>query len=481
MPAAYLTFDTPADLWLPGSYAASEEEQTPGSPRWWLKRLCTELDERWRDMAIYDDYYEGRHRVAYATAKFREAFGSLFRAFSDNWCPIVVDASVERLAVEGFRFGAEEADRAAWDIWQANDLDVESAMAHSEAVKLGEAAIIVDVGEDAQFPRITVEHASQVVIAYVAGSRRQRAAALKRWIDDDGYGMATVYLPNASYKFRTAAAVKNGREVQWVERPYVAFEVTNPVDVVPVIPLRNNPSMMHGGRSDLQVGIPIQDAINKECNDMIVASEFAAYRQRVMTGVEAPTDPLTGQPVKLDLNASRLFTVADPDAKVFDLAASDLGNYVQAIEMLVNHLAAQTRTPPHYLAGSIVNASGDALKAAEAGLVARTRRKTIDFSDSWEEAMRLAFKIRGAGPDDLRRTAATDAETIWREVENRALGEVVDAAIKKHAIGVPLEILWKDIGYTPQEIADMRVKANLPDRPLAPPLVPPVTTTSPGA
>ena len=34
-----------------------------------------------------------------------------------------------------------------------------------------------------------------------------------------------------------------------------------------------------------------------------------------------------------------------------DLAQTDLGNFVNAIEMFVQHLAAQTRTPPHYLLG----------------------------------------------------------------------------------------------------------------------------------
>src|SRR5205085_2766869 len=113
MPAPYV-FNSPDSLWLPGSYEASVEESIAGSPRWWLKRLCRELDARWDKMELFDRYYEGDHRIAYATAKFREAFGSLFSAFADNWCPIIVDASVERLVVEGFRFGGEQADAKAW-------------------------------------------------------------------------------------------------------------------------------------------------------------------------------------------------------------------------------------------------------------------------------------------------------------------------------------------------------------------------------
>jgi hypothetical protein len=104
---------------------------------------------------------------------------------------------------------------------------------------------------------------------------------------------------------------------------------------------------------------------------MIVASEYAAFPQRVATGVEVPKDPETGQPLptaELKAALSRLWVFANKDAKVQDLQAADLGNYVKALEPLVQHLAAQTRTPPHYLLGQVVNASGDALKAAETGL-----------------------------------------------------------------------------------------------------------------
>jgi hypothetical protein len=59
--------------------------------------------------------------------------------------PLVVESSVERLKVQGFRFGKSvfEADDDAWAIWQENDLDAESDMAHTEAVKLGEAYWLV--------------------------------------------------------------------------------------------------------------------------------------------------------------------------------------------------------------------------------------------------------------------------------------------------------------------------------------------------
>lgn len=446
------------------------------TPKDWLDRLCTALDAQARAAAIPEAYYNGHHPLQFATSKFKEAFGNLFAAFADNWCPIVVDAPVERLQIIGFRFGNDIANDA-WDIWQANALDIESVIAHTEAGKCGQAYLLVDPngGE----PRITVEHPSQVIVATDPGDRRKRLAALKRWQGDDGYLNATLFLPDAVMKFRSATAIQFAGigVIEWQARDGGG---SNPFGVVPVIPLENNPSLLYGGESDLKPAIPIQNAINKLCTDMIVASEFGAFRQRVLTGVEIPRDPETGRPLgrsEIVAAMSRLWTFESTDAKVYDLSPTDLKNFVAAIEMFKADLAAQTRTPPHYLLGQVVNASGDALKVAEAGLVSKCRRKILFFSDPWEEAMGLALGAkRGTA------IAPADVDSLWANPERTSIGELVDASVKKRTLGVPLETLWLEMGYTPEQIQDMKRLAGLPDRPpvgATASTVPPVLGTQP--
>src|SRR5262245_2433231 len=155
------------------------------TPSDWADILSARLDAQMLRAGVYEAYYNGDHPLQFATSKFKEAFGNLFSAFADNWCPIVVDAPVERLRIIGFRQrGQETADTDAWKIWQANGLDVESVIAHTEAGKCGDAYLLVDPnGGD---PRITVEHSSQVIVATDPGDRRNRPAALKRWGGDVG-------------------------------------------------------------------------------------------------------------------------------------------------------------------------------------------------------------------------------------------------------------------------------------------------------
>jgi hypothetical protein len=452
------------------------------TPSQWRDGLAQKLDQRWANMRVFDAYYEGDQRLNYATAKFREVYGGLFRALADNWCQIVVDSSVERQRVQGFRFGdQQEADTEAWDIWQANGLDGEANLLHTEAVKLGESYWLVQPNGDR--PRITAEHPSQVIVAVDPADRRNRLAALKKWQDEEGYTRANVYLPNGVWKYRTQRAPRVIDAVvdRQTERWSLLERVTNPLGVVPVVPAPNNPSMLRGGKSDLSGGvIPLQDAINKLLADMLIGSEYKAFPQRVLLGIDSPKGP-DGNPIPLSQlesasAKSHLWLFPGPDAKAFEFSAADLVNFREAIDGLVRDLTAQTRTPPHYVSGQIVNASGDALKAAETGLVSKVKDKQDPFGEAHEEAMRLAF--RAIDRDDPR-AAATDAETIWVDPESRSHAEVVDAATKLATLGVPNEVLWEKVGFSPQEIDRMK-QLQETDALLAASLPQPVPQAQPG-
>lgn len=426
-------------------------QMTPGA---WLTFLEGQLIARLPETQLYTDYRAGRHRLRYATAKFRQAFGGMFREFSDNWCEVIVEAPVERLRVQGFRIGTgTKADDDAWAIWQANNMDASSNLIHREAGTCGEAYWLVDPNLDADgFPRITPEHPSQVIVASDPGDRRRRLAALKRWVDTDGFAYANVYLPDSIHKFRSTGKPNGGSRISWARRRDDPGD-THDLGVVPMIPVVNAPDMLSGGRSDLRNAIPLQDAINKTVLDMLIASEFGAFKQRVAIGVETPKNP-DGTPVvnaDIAMSMSKLLTFPSPAAKIAEYSATDLSNYVNALEPLVAHLAAQTRTPPHYLLGKMVNVSGDALKASEAGLTARTREKMTPFGEGHEEAMRLAFKAMGK--TDAKQSRA---ETIWADPEFRNFGELIDGLVKLRGLNIPDEVLWEKAGFSPTEITRIK-------------------------
>ena len=418
------------------------------TPEQWRDTLLHSLAGRMGDITRCDQYYRGEHRMAFTTSQFRQTFGNLFAAFADNWCDLIVDASSERLRVEGFRFGNSVADDAAWEIWQRNSLDSESDMAHTDAIKLGTTYALVGPDDDGK-ALIQVEAADKAIVAVDPAQGKRRLAGLRHWIDEWGVAHAAVYLPDSVSWWR-----RESEHARW--EADTMSSGSNPLGVVPLIPLANAPTLSDRlGRSDIIRVIPLQNAVNKLCGDMIVASEFAAYPQRWATGLDIPEHPVTGKPMTADFlgGAERVWAVPDENAKFGNFAVSDLSIYVRAIEMLIQHVAAQTRTPPHYLLGAMGSfPSGESLKATETGLVAKVKRKMLSFGEGWEEALRIAFAVEG----DMQKAQEVDAEVIWANPESRIVGETVDAATKLASIGVPRPALWEYIGASPQQIARWR-------------------------
>jgi Phage portal protein, SPP1 Gp6-like len=421
------------------------------SPENWRDTLLAGLAARMPQLRRCDDYYIGKHRMAFTTAQFRETFGSLFSAFADNWCDLVVDASAERLRVEGFRFGPDsDADDDAWEIWQRNKLDAEANMAHTDAIKLGCTYALIGA-DDGGKATIQVEPADQAIVYVDPAMGRHRLAGLRMWTDEWGVGHCVLYTPSEIVWWR-----RESENAEW--QPEEVGSGGNPLGVVPLVPLVNAPSLSNRlGRSDIERVMPLQDAVNKLCGDMIVASEFAAYPQRWATGIELPTNPETGDKMAPNFlgGADRVWGVEEENAKFGNFMVSDLGIYVRAIEMAIQHIAAQTRTPPHYLLGSTGTfPSGESLKATETGLVAKVRNKMLSFGEGWEETMRLAFAVEG----DQSRAEMTAVETIWANPESRIVAETVDAATKLASIGVPRPALWEYVGASPQQIERWKVE-----------------------
>jgi hypothetical protein len=446
------------------------------TPEQWRSYLEAKLDDRLKNVdpvdGLYPRYYRGEHRLQFATSKFKETFGDLFEAFATNWCGLVVDVAVERLEILGFRIGDDDADEEAWSIYRANGMARQSRTAHEEAIKCEESYLWVGPGSlPGGEPLITVEHPSQVIVELDPEDPRRRLAALKRYRDANGDIVCVVVLPNTTTEFRRKGAVAflTGLGVSLptgIADWDVVSEEPNPLGVVPVVPLENSPELLTGGQSDLAPAIALNDAANKFFLDMIVGSEYTSYPQRVLTGVELPRDPITGeikddQQIRAALN--RLWAFEDPAARVFDLPPQSLSNFVEGVDLAVQHLAAQTRTPPHYLLAKLANISGDALIAAETGLNSRCRAKHLNFSDRWNEAIRLAFKWRsimragwpGAG-DDAWRAQVENMEVIWADPEQKDPVSLAQSLTMKQAIGVPPEVLWEEAGYTPQQIKRMK-------------------------
>lgn len=440
-----------------------------------LKRLHAELRGRQSTLQSYADYYDGRHPLRYASPQFTAYWGNLFESFADNWCQVVVDSKAERLVVRGIRLGEDLADEETWRVWQSNGLDADSGLAFVDALAQGRSFALVWGGDDdGRTPSVTFESAHEAIVAYEPGSRRKRLAALKSWIDrDENREYATLYLPDSVWRFS-----HDGGAATWLPTPqgYGGHPagpswdlrdgeppIENPIGEVPMVEFPNRQRLGTDPISEIHNVIPLQNAVNVLWSHLVTASEFAAFPQRVIMGMQVPSRPITNEagevvgkePIPLDRFAlDRVLWLEDPEAKIGNWGAADLENYSKVIEAAVGHIAAQTRTPQHYLIGKMANLSGEALKAAETGLVSTVREKMLYFGEATREVARL---IALAQDDAAKAEAMRTATVVWQDPESRSDAELADSLGKLAVmLHVPDEILWRRYGFTDSEIREMQ-------------------------
>lgn len=424
----------------------------PDTPKEWFMWMDMKLASQSSEANKYTDYYDSKAvNLAFAQQTFSKVFGNLFTGWQDNFTQLIVDSISERLSIKGFRFGdSDAADEDAAEIWQRNFLDAESNAAHIDALVRGEAFLYVghEDEEDKKGrvrPVIVPESSESVVVQYAPGSRRKVVAGFKKYYDDWGGVHATLWTPD--FVFQSEWSDKNG----WND----PSNSKNALGEVPIVPLQNRSRLSSSPKSELTNIIPIQDAINKISADAIVASEFMAYPQRVLTGVEVLDDDATDEEKAAERKAmlktyvDRIITLDSTDARWGQFDPADLTNYVALIDMLVQHMASQSRVPFHYfLLNGGQAPSGESITAAEAGLVAKAKERMLHFGESWEQAMRMAFKVM-----DDPRSEEWAAETIWGDPEHRSQGALADALLKLKGIGVPDKQLQEEYGFSPTQIA----------------------------
>lgn len=449
--------------------------------------LESELIRRRGEIDRNNDYYRGKQPLKFASDDFAKFHGDRYREFSDNWVQVVSDSPVERLDVTGFQAsGEQKADKDLWQVWQVNGLDGDSQLGFLGAVNSARSFVLVwGDPDDEETPVVTFEDAAQCIVAYVPGSRVKRRAGLKRW-QDGNMDFATLYLPGELWKFERPLSRQDKspqmadvdeamrlwlppgaeeRRRTWEPRDEEELgepnPQPNPMGLVPLVELPNKPMLVDDPISDVTGVVAMQDAINLIWAQLFTASDYASFPQRVILGAERPMIPklnaageIVGkQPVDLAKFAvDRVAWITGKDAKIAEWQAANLAAYTAIIEVAVGHLAAQTRTPQHYLIGKMANLSGDALLAAETGLVKRVDEKKLWFGQALREVARLILLARG---EDAKAKAMRAGSVLWADSESRSYAQLADALVKLKDIGFPFEWLALRYGLTPTEVADV--------------------------
>jgi hypothetical protein len=190
--------------------------------------------------------------------------------------------------------------------------------------------------------------------------------------------------------------------------------------------------------------IPIQDQLNTTTFDLLMAMQYAAFRQRWVTGM-VPDDE-DGRPKEpFRVGVDRLMVAEDADTKFGEFSQTALADYLSSSDASIKHMATIAQVPPYHLLGQVANLSADALAAARDGLDRKIEELQGVLSEPWKQTLQLASLASGnqAGWND------TTSTIVWRDTSARAFAATVDALGKAaQMLGIPATELWQRIPGT---------------------------------
>ena len=355
-------------------------------------------------------------------------------------------------------------------IWNRNRMGSRAGEIHKEALKCGDAYMIVwpnERGEAVLYPN----KAANLTVIYDDEAPGRIAWAAKVWVTKDKYVRLNMFYPDRIEKYISrnetegtlpdaAGFTPLGSPLSKVQGPKPSdpklwtldnglWTVPNPYGVVPVFHFANNADLGFGGRSELEAAIPVQDGLNKSVLDMLVAMEFAAYRQRWAVGIEAEYDNngKTIQPFKS--GADHLWIAGDPNARFGDFDSAQLDQFLKVKDGFRLDMASVSGTPLHYFNQNTGGfPSGESLKKVETRFLAKIRDRQESFGQVWADAMAFALTIEGKGRD-------VHLLTEWEDPAPMAEKEVLENILLKKQIGLPVEQALLEAGYGEADVARM--------------------------
>jgi hypothetical protein len=427
------------------------------------------------DYKAYREYYDGIQDMESATPKFRKAFGNLFDTFAYNRCGSVVDAIADRMKLLGMtawddeQTENEDANANIKLIWNVNRYDKKQGEAATEAFKTGDVYAIVwpesvnYLGNEEIIPKIYINNAGSVVIRYDDDTKK-KLVAIKAWKTSEGKWQINFYYPDNIYKYVTpekkdefpkelAQLVLYAPDPELVAAGIIQAEpnpVPNPYNEIPVFHLANNVRDGELGRSELSSVIPLQDALNKACMDLMVAMEYGAYPQRYAIGLQlGQPDPATGK-VKSPFKEGPGEIWSGPMGATF--GSFDVANLTQFLDVqksLDVKISNVSRIPAHWLSmGQGEFPSGEALKTADAPFVAKIGDRQVEQGQFHVDIFELALKMLG--------TEGVLIKPNWLSAELRSEKEMLDAAESKQRLGWSQEAIMKEFGLTDTQIEQMQ-------------------------
>lgn len=409
-------------------------------------------------LGLVRNYLRGKHRLAYMPKGAKAEFRRTAEKSVTNWLPLVSDIYTDSLHVDGYRSPKSADNTKAWKWWQANGLDARQSIAIRGALDHGASYVLVLKGTDGT-PVIKPLAALRSYALFEDEDADHPTWFLYK-VGKSALGDTLFDLYDATTVYRLRVSKDGGEDAVVV--------VGSDAHGMPVTPIVRFRDRLDGEATGIIAPlITLQDRVNEVVFALMIALQYASFRQRWATGLAVPMKEILDdegnvigeEPVEpFEAAVNRLWVSDSPDTKFGDFAQTEVSGHLLTYESTVKTLAALAQISPNVMTGDLINLSAEALAQMEASTQRRIRAYETIFGEAWEAVFRLAAIAAGETLDE-------SAQVRWRDTEARSLESVAKAlSLLVKDLGVPAEELWEKIPTaTDQDVKRWKEAAAKPD------------------
>ncbi|MWV50072.1 phage portal protein [Rathayibacter sp. VKM Ac-2803] len=422
-----------------------------------------------------EEYVRGEQKLPYAPPGITEEYQELRSQSVANWMDIAVNAPIQRLRLDSFRTNlGEEADKKIWvGAWQANKMDTRQSLIYQSMMMHGRGvASCWPNAKNKARPIVRPEAYDLLHVEMDPDDPFTPLYVVKLFqIEEFSEASNALILPGGARTQKTVGIVYDDTHVIRFEKGgrgggnewQVTLHVSHPMKAVPFALYDYKPDSKGQPWSAIDQLIPQQDAMNTIRFNTLLAMQFSAHRQKIVTGFDPRATDKDGNFLyqknadgtpKVDANGNaipilntpgrasvdRMLAFPGGQTKVFDLQESDLENYVAVYSEFLSNFFAIGQIPPQYQLSKMANLSGDALTGAESTLASLVKGLQLAAGEGNESLAELAWYAMGETQEFL-----PDSESLWADAEARSFAQIVDAITKLISVDFPKRAAWEMI------------------------------------
>lgn len=417
-----------------------------------LKEYVSAVTSRAEYYKEAEAYYEGEVTDVfnYKNAKLRRALSNTGFKGTHNYCRVVVDAVLNRLAIANVVADTKVAQDKITEVWVNNDLSLEANEIHRRALEYGDCYAWVWPDTEGEW-RIAYSSPVNTALVYDPERPWEKLYAVRMWKDTQPFDQSgkartkmNVYTKDAIYKY-----VSEGDSVTEGTNWQSLGEEENPFGEVPVFHFRTHRPY---GKPEHYEAYGAQNDVNKLLATHMYTVDYQGAPQRwalSQTGDDTAVDFGDDETERENIGALK----SSPGEVWFMKGVNQVGTFTPAdpevfwkpISRLKESLAALTDTPYHYLERGLAGISGgEALRVSEAPLLKKVADRQTSFAVTWREIFKFILKVEGYPKVKL--------ETKWDLVESMdALGQW-DVMLKKINAGLSHRQALREAGYEEHDI-----------------------------